>query len=190
MTMLTPNELAMMGFASLGKNVQISDKVSIYGVERIWLGNNVRIDDFSVLSAGEEGIEIGSYVHIGVGCSLTGSKKITLSNFSGISSRVSIFTSSDDYSGLTLTNPTVPMEFKNVKHASVFLGRHVIVGSGSVILPGVHLEDGVAIGALSMVAKNCKAFGIYTGNPLRRIKERKHDLLQLEYLIKKSDIQI
>jgi galactoside O-acetyltransferase len=64
----------------------------------------------------------------------------------------------------------------------VFLGRHVIVGSGSVILPGVTLEDGVAVGALSLVTKDCEAFGVYAGNPARRIKERKRDLLELEKL--------
>jgi galactoside O-acetyltransferase len=49
-----------------------------------------------------------------------------------------------------------------------------------VILPGVTLEDGVAIGALSLVTKNCEAFSVYAGNPVRRIKDRKRDLLELE----------
>ena len=79
-----------------------------------------------------------------------------------------------------MTNPTVPSEFTGVTRADVLLDKHVIVGSGSVILPGVTLEEGVAIGALSLVHKNCGAFGIYVGNPARRIKERKRDLLGLE----------
>jgi galactoside O-acetyltransferase len=60
------------------------------------------------------------------------------------------------------------------------LGRHVIVGSGTVILPGSRLEEGVAVGALSLVTKDCLAFGVYAGNPAKRIKERKRDLLVLE----------
>lgn len=79
-----------------------------------------------------------------------------------------------------MTNPTVPSQFTGVTHADVFLGRHVIVGSGSVILPGVTIEEGAAIGALTLVNKNCEAFGIYMGNPARRISERKRDLLELE----------
>jgi galactoside O-acetyltransferase len=97
-----------------------------------------------------------------------------------LSSRVSIYSSSDDYSGSTLTNPTVPDSYKDVLHAAVSLGRHVIVGSGSVILPGIRLEEGVAIGALSLVTKNCLAFGVYAGIPAKRIKDRKRDLLELE----------
>jgi galactoside O-acetyltransferase len=79
-----------------------------------------------------------------------------------------------------MTNPMVPPEFTAVTKADVFLGRHVIVGSGSVILPGVTLEDGVAIGALSLVTHNCAAFGTYSGVPVRRVLERKRDLLELE----------
>lgn len=111
---------------------------------------------------------------------MIGAGEITLSDFCNISSRVSIFSSNDDYSGATMTNPTVPSEYTGVTHADVFLGRHVIVGSGCVILPGVTLEEGVAAGALSLVTRNCMAFGIYAGNPARRISERKRDLLELE----------
>ena len=45
-------QLKKIGFKSLGKNVLISDKTSIYSPENISIGNNVRVDDFSILSAG------------------------------------------------------------------------------------------------------------------------------------------
>lgn len=180
MTMLSRHAIEAFGFSSVGENVQISDRASFYGASRIVLGNNVRIDDFCVLAAGVGGILIGNYVHIAVGSTLIGAGNITMLDFSGLSSRVSIYSSSDDYSGATLTNPTVPSEFTGVAHADVMLGKHVIVGSSSVILPGVTLEEGVAVGALSLVHKRCEAFGIYAGNPARRIKERKRDLLELE----------
>lgn len=169
-----------MGFASVGMNVQISDRASLYNTANITLGNNVRIDDFCVLSAGVGGILIGEYVHIAVYSSLIGAGKITLSDFCNISSRVSIYSSNDDYSGATMTNPLVPSQYTGVTHADVFLGKHVIVGSGSIILPGITLEEGVAVGALSLVTKNCEAFGIYIGSPAKRIKRRKRDLLELE----------
>lgn len=180
MAMLSRETIEQMGFASVGNNALISDRASFYGLDRIALGSNVRIDDFCILSAGLGGIFIGDYVHIAVYSSLIGAGRITLSDFCNISSRVSIYASNDDYSGLTMSNPTVPSQYTGVTHADVFLGKHVIVGSGSVILPGTTLEEGVAVGALSLITKNCKSFGIYVGNPARRIKERKRDLLQLE----------
>jgi galactoside O-acetyltransferase len=171
-----------MGFASIGENVMLSDRASFYNCAGISIGSNVRIDDFCVLAAGVGGIAIGNYVHIAVGSTLIGAGKITMADFSGLSSRVSLYSSSDDYSGATMTNPTVPSEFTGVMHADVYLGRHVIVGSGSVILPGVTLEEGVAVAALSLINRDCRAFGIYVGNPARRVKERKRDLLRQEML--------
>jgi galactoside O-acetyltransferase len=180
MAKLEMSVIKSMGFASIGKNVTISDKTSFYNCSNISIGDNVRIDDFCVLSAGDGGIIIGNNIHIAVYSSLIGAGKITLSDFSGLSSRVSIYSSNDDYSGATMTNPTIPSEYTGVTHADVYLGKHVIVGSGSIILPGVILEEGVAVGALSLVTKNCKAFGIYSGSPVKFIKERKRDILELE----------
>lgn len=169
-----------MGFAFLGENVTISTLASFYGCARISIGNNVRIDDFVVFSAGAGGVVVGNNVHVAVYSSLIGAGKITLSDFSNISSRVSIYSSSDDYSGSTMTNPTIPDQFKAVMHDDVLIGRHVIIGCGTVVLPGARLNDGVAIGALSMVQGECSSFGIYAGIPAKRIKERKHDLLEIE----------
>lgn len=172
--------IEVMGFASVGENVRISALASFYGCARISIGNDVRIDDFCVFSAGDGGIVIGNNVHVAVYSSLIGAGKITLSDFSNISSRVSIYSSSDDYSGATMTNPTVPEQFKTVDHADVYVGRHVIIGCGSIVLPGTSLNDGVAVGALSLMQGECAGFGIYAGVPAKRLKERQRDLLELE----------
>jgi galactoside O-acetyltransferase len=177
---LSREDVEKLGFFSVGKDVQISDRASFYNTPKISIGDNVRIDDFCVLSAGLGGIFIGNYIHIGVLSSVIGAGKITISDFCNISSRVAIYSSNDDYSGAAMTNPTVPSQYTNVYHEDVFLGRHVIIGSGSVILPGATFEEGAAVGALSLVKGNCEAFGIYAGSPVRRIKSRKRTLLDLE----------
>ena len=176
----TKEELKSIGFKSIGENVLISRKTSIYGASRVSIGNNVRIDDFTIISAGKEGIQIGNNVHIAVFCSIQGDARIILSDFCGISSKVAIYSSSDDYTGEYLTNPTVPEKYLGVITAEVFLGKHVIVGSGSVILPNIRLEDGVAIGALSLVNRNCQSFTIYSGNPIKKLCARNKNLLDLE----------
>jgi galactoside O-acetyltransferase len=119
---------------------------------------------------------------------LIGAARIALDDFSGLSSRVSIYSSSDNYSGQSLSNPTIPDAFKRVTHADVLLGKHVIIGSGAVILPGSILEEGVALGALSLVNGRCRDFGIYAGQPARRLKERSRQLKRLEQELKKSRI--
>jgi acetyltransferase-like isoleucine patch superfamily enzyme len=178
MAALGEEALRAIGFAAVGRNVLISERASFHGAQRITIGDNVRIDDFCVLSAGENGIVIGRNVHIAVYSSLIGAGCITLGDFANVSSRVSIYSSNDDYSGETMSNPTVPDEFKNVMHADVCIGEHVIIGSGCVVLPGIVLETGVVVGALSLVKHSCEAFGIYAGNPVKRIGDRKRDLLE------------
>lgn len=173
-------ELAQLGFKSIGDNVLVSSKASFYGISRISIGNNVRIDDFCVLSAGKGGIEIGNFVHIAVFATLMGEGKITLEDFSGISSKVSVYSSNDDYTGEYMSNPTIPSEYTNVIHSEVKICRHALVGSGSIILPGVTLNKGSVVGALSLVNKDCEEFFIYKGNPARKIVERSRELLKLE----------
>jgi galactoside O-acetyltransferase len=180
MSFHSSDALRDMGFLSVGENVRVSTKASIYGASRISLGANSRIDDFCVLSAGEGGIYIGRNIHIAVMCSLIGKGRIELHDFSGLSNRVSIYSSSDDYSGEYMTNPTVPEQYTNVDHRNVVLERHVIIGSGSVILPGITIGEGTAVGALCLVSKDLEPFGIYAGSPLKRIKARDKRLLELE----------
>ena len=180
MSFLSQDQVNSLGFLSVGNNVLISSKASIYNAKYISIGNNVRIDDFCILSAGIGGFSIGNNIHIAALTTLIGMGHIQLCDFCNLSSRVSIYSSSDDYSGHTMTNPTIPNEFKNVTNAPVVIGRHVIIGCGSVVLPGVTLEEGVAIGALSLVNKDCITFGIYGGVPSKFIKERDRNLLNIE----------
>lgn len=180
MAFLTEDQIRAMGFRSIGENCLLSDKASYYNCQNISIGSHTRIDDFSVLSAGDGGIEIGQYVHLAIGVSLIGAGKISVQDFAGLSSRVSVYSSNDDYSGEYMTNPMVPSKYTNVTSLDVIIGKHVIVGSGSVILPGMTLETGVAIGALSLVNKNCKEFGVYIGAPAKRIKNRSKRILELE----------
>jgi acetyltransferase-like isoleucine patch superfamily enzyme len=186
MAFFSKEELDKLGFGKLGVNVSISRKASIYRPDKITLGNNVRIDDFCVLSAGDEGIEIGDYIHIGVYSCLIGKGKIVLSDFCNISSKVSVYSSNDDYSGAYMTNPMVPERFTHVTHASVDIGRHVIIGSGSVILPGTCISDGSAIGALSLVQGTIPPSAIYAGIPAKFIRERKVDIFNWEHELRKD----
>lgn len=173
----TIDELKKLGFKSIGDNVLISRFSRIYTPEKIIIGSNVRIDDFSFLIGD---IKIGNNIHIAPFCLLMGAKGIELKDFSGISSRVTIYSASDDYSGEALTNPTVPEKYKKVTGGKVTLGKHVIIGAGTIILPNVNIGDGASVGANSLVMKSLEEWGVYFGSPVKRLKKRKNDLLELE----------
>lgn len=180
MSFLDRTTLETVGFRSIGCDVEVSDGARFYGAERIDLGDHCRIDDFALLSAGEGGISVGRHVHIACFCSLQGGGPIVLEDYSGLSSRVSIYSHIDDFSGAAMANPTIPSEFRKVETGPVRLERHALVGSGAVILPGVTLGIGSAVGALSFVNVSVPAFTIVAGAPAREIGARRRDLLELQ----------
>lgn len=173
-------ELEALGFRSIGREVMVSVLASIYNHAAIDIGDHSRIDDFCVISAGAGGISIGRRVHLAIYSSLLGAGRIEMRDYSGVSSRVSIYSSNDDYSGNTMSNPTVPAEFTGVTHAPVVVGEHVVIGAGSVVLPGVTLGRGASVGALSLVRSDCEELGMYFGSPARLIGRRSTTMFELQ----------
>lgn len=176
-------ELIEMGFAHLGENVLLSDKASYYNCKNIYIGSNVRIDDFCMISAGKVGIRFDGYNHISCYVSLIGRNLIHLKEFTNVSPKVAIYSSTDDFSGSALVGPTVPEEYRNVISGDVILEKYVVVGTGTVILPNVNLGEGVAVGALGVVTQDCEPWSIYVGAPAKKVKDRTRTLLQQEQLL-------
>ena len=173
-------EVASLGLRAVGTDVQIHSTCVMVGLENISIGDHVRIDAFSSLIAGNGRIAIGSHVHIAGYVFMSGSEGIELSDFVGISRGAGIYTSNDDYTGAALTGPTIPGEFLKLDAGPVRLGRHVVIGSASIILPGVTIAEGSTVGALSLVKTDLDAWGIYAGVPARRLRDRSRALLALE----------
>ncbi len=169
-------EMSYMGIRNPGKNVQISRTAIITNPELLSIGNNVRIDDYVLMTGA---IWLRSHIHISSFCSLGGRAGIVMENFSGLSAGVRIFSASDDYSGDFMTNPTVPEEYTNVQEGVVHLREHAIVGANSVILPGIEIGKGAAVGAISLITKNVPEFEIWAGIPAKKIADRKRNMLQL-----------
>ena len=173
---LTREELAGIGFRSVGENVLISRKASFYGAGRMEIGSNVRIDDFCILSGK---ITLGSHIHISAYCALYGAEGITLEDYTGLSPRTTIFSAMDDFSGDWLIGPIHPEELTNVTGGPVTIRRFAQLGAGTTVFPSLTVEEGSVTGAMTLVTKSLRAWGIYAGIPARRLKERKRNLLKL-----------
>lgn len=178
MAYLPREVLERMGFKSLGVNVLISDKASIYNADQIEIGDNSRIDDFCVVSGK---VVLGKFNHVTPMCLIAGGEPgIYFEDFCTLAYGVKVFAQTDDYSGETMTNSLVCKKYKKEKFEKVSIGKHVIIGAGAIVFPGVNLAEGCSVGAMTLVNRSTDPWGIYLGNPARRIKERKKDLLDLE----------
>lgn len=175
------DELKNLGLSKYGDNVLISKKASLYGVENIEIGNNVRVDDFCILSGK---IKIGDNIHISAYSALYGGKTgILLEDFATVSSRCVVYAESDDYLGEVLTNSTIPSKYRNVIQGKVEFKKHSIIGSGCTVLPGVTLHEGAAVGCMSLVNRTLEEWSVYVGIPCKKIKDRSKNLLQLEKMM-------
>ena len=113
-------------------------------------------------------ISIGKGVWINRGCEFYGSMmatsraQIIIGDHCALAPRVRILCATHDHRHLALPD----------RAASVTLGRHVWVGAGATILPGITIGDGAVIAAASVVTRDVAPFSIVAGNPARFIKSR------------------
>lgn len=179
--------LLLEGLAERGQEVVIDALARILRPDLVHIGNNVRIDS-GVLLSGTHQIRIGDYVHLAAGVKVFASGgSVDIENFAGLSADVKVYSASDDYTGGFLTNPTVPDAYKNVTQAPVRVGSHVVVGAGSVVLPGVTLGFGSAVGALSLVHRDVGDGVVVFGVPARPVNRRDTNrLIELEAMFREG----
>ena len=163
-----------------GANVIIGKTVRVRYPELVEIGANVIIDDFSYISTA---LVIDDYVHISAGAKIIGGRAavVRLGSFSTLAPNVVLAAGSDDYMA-GIATPLVPSNYKgDVVIGAITIGRHCIVGAGTVVLPNVTLHDGAAVGALSLVKESLKPWTLYAGIPARPLKQRdRKKILTLE----------
>jgi acetyltransferase-like isoleucine patch superfamily enzyme len=180
------NQAYQLPFRSIGLDVTIWPLAKVIDPERISIGDSVIIDDFVFLAGGEK-TDIGSFVHIGAFTCITGNGAFTMEDFSGLSGGVSVYTGNEDYLGESLTNPAVPAPYRTPIRSFVHIKKHAIVGAKTVILPGVTIGEGAAIGANSLITKDCAPWTVYAGSPARPIRARPSErIFELEAQLRRS----
>lgn len=180
------NQAYSLNLRSVGQDVIIWPLAKVIAAENITIGDSVIIDDFVFLDGGTN-TKIGSFVHIAIGASICGDGELIMEDFSGLSGGVRVYTSNEDYLGGSLTNPAVPSPYRQSIRSYVHIGKHAIVGANSVILPGVIVGEGVAVGANSLITKDLEPWTIYVGSPARAVRERPSERIrELEQQLRQS----
>ena len=159
----------------------------LVGEEHMRFGRNVIIDDFAVLVASAaHPVTIGDYVHITCHVSIVGGP-VTLESFTNIGAASCLVAGSDDFMG-HLIGPTVPAKFREVTRTGIIMRKHSVLGARCVVLPGVELAEGSAVGAGSVVTASTEPWCIYVGSPARKVGIRdKWRILVLEALLRKQE---
>ncbi len=186
---LSPDELAGIGFGRVGRDVRVSRHALFFSPGRISIGDHSRIDAFCVLSGGDH-LRIGNHVHISAYVAILGRAGVDIGDFSGLSVRVTILSSTDDFTGLAMTGPTIPDEFRSTIDLPVIVSQHVVVGAGTIVLPGVTIGESAAVGAASLITTDVPPFTLVAGVPAHqlRTRSREHRLLAQRFLAHEGEL--
>ncbi|MCT4587343.1 MAG: acyltransferase [Carboxylicivirga sp.] len=142
-------------FKGISNNINIGDDFVIYNNCIFEFGLNAKITighsclfSYGVLIQNTNNISIGDYVQVGE------------------------YTSIRDTSHRSV-DANIPIKKQGDISDSIVIGSNIWIGKACIILPGTVIDDGVIIGANSVVKGHLKKNCVYAGAPLRFIKERK-----------------
>jgi acetyltransferase-like isoleucine patch superfamily enzyme len=159
-----------------GKHVILGKTVRIRKPERVSIGDHTIIDDFTYVSCG---LTVGSYTHIGALTAIIGGNAhVTVGSYVNIAPGGRLVAASHDFLLGGLSGPTIPPEIAEPGiEENVVLEDHVLLGANTTILPGVHLPEGFATGASTLVTPNTKLkpWSVYLGSPAQFYKPRNRD---------------
>lgn len=157
--------------------------------QNISINENSHIDDFVFFNGGIN-TNIGRNVHISAFSSIIGGGELIMEDFSGLSCGCRIITGSDDFSGNSLTNLTIPKEYRDITVGRTVIGKHAILGSNVIVMPNVTIGEGCVVSAGAIVNKDLEPWSIYVGyNPKKVGTRDKEKILELEkeYFLMKSN---
>ena len=110
-------------------------------------------------------LEIGDYVAISEEVDIYNFDKVVIGSNTCISQRVWLCTGSHDYH-----RADFPLIWRPIR-----IGSSVWIAADVMVQPGVNIEDGVVVGARSVVKTNLSAWCVYTGNPCLMLKTRQFE---------------
>ena len=165
------NEEIKKHLGSCGENVFIGQNVIFTQPQNVHLGNNVRIDPFSLITCK---LETGNNVQITSHTMLGGKDQwVKMGDWTFIGYGSKLFTASEDYSGKFGPVNEYWGNGRTFK-GDIILNNYSGIASDVILFPGVELPEGTCIGAQSLVhTKNeLSEYTVYVGNPLRHFKDR------------------
>ncbi|NQX32732.1 acyltransferase [Pedobacter boryungensis] len=110
---------------------------------------------------------IGDYVYIGPNAFIQALGGVTIKKGTIIGPDLRLYTANHKFKGAK----SIPYD-ENYERKAVAIGENVWIGGGVIILPGVSIEDGVVVGAGSVVTKPIPKMAIVGGNPAKIIGYR------------------
>lgn len=150
----------------------------LHGTKHISIGEKTKFNDYIFLTVWRDDAESGEIISIGSGCNFGAFNHITAINHIEIGNNCLtgkwVTISDNSHGGTDKSDLELPpLDREVVSKGSVIIGNNVWIGDKATILAGVHIGDGVVVGANSVVTKDVPAYSVVVGNPAKIIKTNK-----------------
>jgi len=154
-----------------GKGVRVHPLAKIYKPEMVELDDYSVIADFVFLWGGG-GIKIGKYSKMTWHTLIEGDGKTNIGDRVFIGPGTKIITGLYDYKdGLRMVD-NLPEGQARAIRGTIVIQNDVSVSANCVILPNITIGEGAVVGANSLVKTDLEPWGVYAGNPVRKIADR------------------
>ena len=156
-------------FAALGKDVVFEEGVLVFHPENIIVGSNVYVGHYTILKGYHQNkLDIGNNVWIGQACFFHSAGGIKIGNEVGIGPGVKIETSAHRLDELDKS-----ILHSAIDHAPVVIEDGCDIGTGAILLAGVHVGKGAQVGAGAVVTGDVPAYAVVAGVPAKVLRKRK-----------------
>lgn len=128
------------------------------------MGNYSVIEDYAIINNAVGDIVIGNHARIGLGNTIIG--PVSIGDKVNLAQNIVISALNHNYEDV---GKSIADQGINIQ--TVIIENDVWIGANSIILAGVHIGKHVVIGAGSVVTKDIPPYSVALGNPARIVKQ-------------------
>ncbi|WP_246254306.1 DapH/DapD/GlmU-related protein [Pedobacter foliorum] len=143
--------------------VRWKTRLDLFPFHKFELGENSLVEDFSVINNGVGDVHIGSDTIVGISNIIIG--PVEIGNNVMLAQHIVISGLNHGYS-----DPVIPPSRQPVVTAKIVIEDDVWIGANSVVTAGVRIGKHSIVGGGSVVAKDIPEYCVVVGNPARIIK--------------------
>lgn len=168
-----------------GENVKIYNLAKIINPQYAEIDDNSIILDFTFIDA-KESFKLGKYSCITWHCLIEGWANISIGNRCFLGPGVKLLGSTYKFNGY-YTCEHLPLGTHDTEFGDITICDDAYIGANTVVMPGVTIGEGAVIGSNSFVNKDIEPWGIFVGNPAKKIGERQKPTEERRSIIENMD---
>ena len=154
----------------VGSNVLIGQNVYVSNLSQLSL------DDFSFLDKDVNIMckaSVGKRCHIAFGCFVSGGGELVVEDYASLGMKSVVLTSSDSPTkGFRGSGPMAPISERRVISRKNIFRKDSFTGPLTLVFPGAEMKEGSVLAGGSVLRRSTKEWGVYNGNPAKRISWR------------------